>query len=42
MGYMGIVEKKMESTIVCWGYKGNYGKGNGNCHWSYMEFSFSV
>ena len=33
MGYMGILEKKMESTIVCWGYKGNNGKGNGNCHY---------
>ena len=27
---MGIMEKKMETTIVYWGYSGNNGKENGN------------
>ena len=29
-GYIGIVENKMETTIVCWGYMGIMEKENGN------------
>ena len=30
MAILGIMEKKMETTIVYWGYSGNSGKENGN------------
>ena len=29
-GYIGIMDKKMETTIVYWGYIGTNGKENGN------------
>ena len=29
-GIWGIMEKKMETTVVYWGYMGDNGKENGN------------
>ena len=31
LGYVGIMEKKMEATTGNWGYVGDNGKDNGNC-----------
>ena len=35
-GYIGIMEKKMETTIVYWGYIKDNGKENGHYYIQYI------
>ena len=40
MGYMGIMEKNMETTIVYWGCLGDNGKENGHYYSMFLTGSY--
>ena len=45
VGYIGIMEKKMETTIVCWDYIGDNGAmfcDYGSAFWGFLMMNLGI